>query len=111
VYIANADGTGARLLAAGRYGDEATQPSWGTRPAGDICTIEGTVRNDVLVGTKGRDVICTHGGRDTVRAGAGNDVIYARDGTATTIDGGPGRDTAHVDRSDKVKNVEAKLYR
>lgn len=111
VYLANADGTNVRLLAKGQYGQEATQPSWGVRPAGDICTIEGTIHSDRLVGTSGRDVICTRGGRDFVSGGAGNDVIYARDSTHTSIDGGKGRDVAHLDKGDAAKHVEVKLYR
>jgi Tol biopolymer transport system component len=112
VYRANADGTNVRFVAAGTYGGlEATQPSWGVRRAGDACTIEGTVHSDVLVGTKARDVICSRGGSDVIRGGAGNDVIYARDAERTSIDGGGGRDVAHVDRKDNVKNVEVKLYR
>jgi Ca2+-binding RTX toxin-like protein len=88
-----------------------TLPAWGVHPQGDVCTIEGTVNDDKLVGTSGRDVICTHGGSDTVLAGAGNDVIYARDGRPDLVDGGAGRDVAHVDRFDVVRKVETKLYR
>ena len=61
--------------------------------------------------SKARDVICSRGGSDVIRGGAGNDVVYARDGKLTSIDGGAGRDVAHVDRKDRTKNVELKLYR
>ena len=71
-------------------------------PAGDACTIEGTVHADRLTGTKGADVIC---------GGAGNDVIFARDGKRDVIDGGPGRDTAYADKRDVVRHVEKVLYR
>jgi Tol biopolymer transport system component len=112
VYVMNADGSGVRLLTSPVYRFHSTTlPSWGVRPAGDACTIEGTVNNDLLVGTSGRDVICTHGGKDTIRAGAGDDVIDARDGGPDVIDGGPGRDVAHVDKLDVVRHVETKLYR
>ena len=58
-----------RFTAAGL----TTLPSWGVHPAGDPCTIEGTVHADRLVGTTGADVIC---------GGGGNDVIFARGGGA-----------------------------
>jgi Ca2+-binding RTX toxin-like protein len=80
----------------------ATLPSWGLHPAGDACTIEGTVHADRLTGTKGADVIC---------GGGGIDVIFARDGKRDVIDGGPGRDTAYADKVDVVRHVEKVLYR
>ena len=43
--------------------------------------------------------------------GGGNDVIFARDGKRDVIDGGPGRDTAYVDKGDVVRHVEKVLYR
>jgi Ca2+-binding RTX toxin-like protein len=93
-----------------RYVNQAASvPDWGVRPAGDRCTIEGTIREETLVGTAHRDVICGNGGGDTIRAGAGNDVIYAVDHARGVIDGGPGRDTAYVDRKEaRVTHVEVK---
>ena len=49
----------ARFSAAGWR----RSPSWGVHPAGDSCTIEGTVHADRLIGTKGADVICGGGGQ------------------------------------------------
>jgi hypothetical protein len=43
----------------------------------------------------------------TYRAGAGNDSIKARNGKKETVDCGSGKkDTATVDKSDKVKGCE-----
>ena len=61
------------------------------------CSVLGTLGNDALRGRRGPDVICGL---------AGNDVIYARDGARDVIDGGPGVDTAYVDRFDLVQSVE-----
>jgi VCBS repeat-containing protein len=43
--------------------------------------------------------------------GRGNDTIRARDGKKDIIRGGPGRDTAYVDKVDKVKGVEKEVVR
>ncbi len=103
IYIANANGSNVHLLSgAVQRGRLATLPSWGVHPTGDSCTIEGTIHADRLTGTKGADVIC---------GGGGNDVIFARDGKRDVIDGGPGRDTAYVDKGDVVRHVEKVLYR
>ena len=80
--------------------------------------IVGTARNDRLNGTKGNDVICGLGGNDTIdgkggrdvlRGGTGNDLLLARDRKRDTIDGGPGRDRARLDKVDAVRNVETRL--
>jgi len=60
------------------------------------CTVLGTVGNDHLT-ARGGDIVC---GLD------GNDVIRARNGKRDVIDGGPGSDTAVVDRIDVVRHVE-----
>jgi hypothetical protein len=72
-------------------------PDWQAVRAADPCTIRGTINADQLRGSARREVICALGG---------DDVIDARDGRADTIDGGPGRDRALVDRFDRVRNVE-----
>lgn len=56
------------------------------------CTISGTPRADVLVGTSGNDVICGGAGNDTIRGGAGNDTIFGGTGN-DRVSGGDGRDT------------------
>ena len=101
------------------------------------CTIKGTAQSDTLIGTPGRDVICGLGGNDLIAGlagddviiggpgadkieggdgsdrllgGDGNDTFFAWDKTPDNIDGGPGRDTASLDRSDtRVVRVEVKL--
>jgi Tol biopolymer transport system component len=97
------------------------------------CDIVGTNGDDVLRGTPGDDVICGLGGNDVIYGGGGNDVLIAgdgndtlvggtgrdllfggrgddrllsRDGRRDVVDGGPGHDTARVDRRDLVRNVE-----
>ncbi|CAA9504748.1 MAG: hypothetical protein AVDCRST_MAG17-1582 [uncultured Solirubrobacterales bacterium] len=100
------------------------------RPA---CTITGTSRNDVLVGTRGADVICAGAGNDVVRAdhgddtvhgGAGNDTLRGNDGVDRlfgeadrdavnssdgvrgndSADGGAGRDVCNGDEGDGRAN-------
>jgi hypothetical protein len=80
---------------------------------------------DVVYGRRGYDIIDgteryrptpysykvpyqVQGGRRTERllGGSGNDTIRARDGKKDIIRGGPGRDTAYVDRIDTVAGVE-----
>jgi Ca2+-binding RTX toxin-like protein len=69
--------------------------------------IEGREGDDVLNGAGGNDTLNGHGGADTITGGAGadafsgsdgDDVFYANDGEAdTSINGGPGVDTATYD--------------
>ena len=60
-------------------------------------------------GLGGNDTIDSRGGRDVLRGGTGNDVLLARDRTRDTLDGGPGRDRARVDKIDAVRNIETRL--
>jgi hypothetical protein len=41
-----------------------------------------------------------------VIAGAGNDNVYSKDGAADTVNCGPGKDTAVVDKLDKLVGCE-----
>ena len=69
--------------------------------------IEGREGNDTLSGNGGNDTLSGHGGNDTITGGAGadsmsgsdgDDVFHANDGEAdTSINGGPGIDTATYD--------------
>jgi uncharacterized repeat protein (TIGR01451 family) len=60
---------------------------------GEVATIVGSRREDVLRGTSGRDVIQTRAGDDAVRGLAGRDLICAGTGD-DTVRGGAGNDKA-----------------
>jgi len=100
--------------------DGGGAPAWQSTPTTETdCTDNGTPANDVLVGGPVHDVLCgssgddriTGGpGSDVLRGGDGNDVLDARDGTQDVVDGGPGVDTAIVDRFDIVVGVENVRY-
>lgn len=62
--------------------------------------------NDVLSGGRGDDRLDGGPGRDRLFGGPGNDTLRARDGTRDVVDCGPGRDTAVVDRVDRVSGCE-----
>jgi serralysin len=55
------------------------------------CTISGTNKDDVIVGTPGNDVICGSNGDDTIHGLGGNDVLIGSNGQDTLI-GGDGND-------------------
>ena len=79
------------------------------------CRIDGTEKSDLLRGTALRDVVYGFAGDDTIEGrggddalfgGAGADRLLARDGRRDTVDCGPGRDQAVVDRRDVVRGCE-----
>ncbi len=90
-----------------------------TRGSGND-TVEGNAGDDVIAGGRGndrisggsgvdniqggsgRDTIHAGTGKDSVFAGSGNDSVSTRDGSRDSVDCGTGRDTARVDRRDKV---------
>ncbi len=58
---------------------------------------------DTLLGGSLGDILLGGAGKDVMLGGSGNDVLLARDGSRDVVDGGPGRNTARVDRgSDRV---------
>jgi len=61
---------------------------------------------DELWGGAGADRLTGGSGRDRFHGGGGRDVIDARDGARESVDCGPGRDTARVDRRDRVRGCE-----
>ena len=66
--------------------------------------------NDVLHGLAGRDQLTGGSGRDTLEGGEGADTIIARDGRRDVVSGGPGKDSARIDRGlDRVTGVERLL--
>jgi RTX calcium-binding nonapeptide repeat (4 copies) len=102
-----------------------------------ICTIDGTARDDRLIGTPDNDVICGFGGDDVIRGRGGHDIVYgsfgndeikggagldsllgnggddlllAKDRRPDFVDGGPGFDRASRDRGkDELRSVERRL--
>jgi len=60
--------------------------------------IRGRGGRDVLRGGTGRDEVVGGKGFDRVNAGGGRDTVRARDHRPDTIECGPGRDLARVDR-------------
>jgi Ca2+-binding RTX toxin-like protein len=71
----------------------------------DAATTSTSVSACTILGTAGDDHLRARGG-DFVCASEGDDVINARNGKPDTIDGGPGNDTAIVDRFDRIRHVE-----
>ncbi len=66
--------------------------------------------DDVLRGLGGRDKLSGGTGRDRLDGGEGADTIIARDGRRDVVIGGPGKDSARVDRGlDRVTGVEQLL--
>ena len=66
----------------------------------------GLAGNDVLYGGAGADLLIGGPGKDRLFGGPGNDTIDARDRQVDVVDCGPGRDTAIVDRRDRVSGCE-----
>ena len=101
---------------AARYGFDQADLAAGPLSAIPGCTLIGTAAGEAIVGTAGPDTICGLGGNDRLTGGAGvdvlsggigNDVLNARDRRRDVVRGGPGRDSARIDRHlDRVKGVE-----
>jgi Tol biopolymer transport system component len=68
--------------------------------------LNGGAGNDRLLGGGGRDVLIGGPGRNAYVAGPGNDRVNARNGRRELINCGTGRDTARVDRRDRVRGCE-----
>lgn len=68
--------------------------------------LSGGTGNDTIDGGPGNDTISGGQGTNKVKGGAGKDTINVADGKKETVDCGPGRDTARVDKRDKVKGCE-----
>jgi Ca2+-binding RTX toxin-like protein len=62
--------------------------------------------NDRLSGGPGRDSLTGGTGTDTLTGGAGADTINAADGKRDVVNCGSGKDSAHVDKRDKVRGCE-----
>jgi Ca2+-binding RTX toxin-like protein len=68
--------------------------------------INGASGNDRLTGSSGNDRITGGSGRNTYSGGSGRDRINARNRRTERINCGSGRDTATVDRRDRVRGCE-----
>jgi hypothetical protein len=69
-------------------------------------TLSGGSGNDTLNGSSGNDRISGGSGKNRYSGGSGNDRINARNRRTERVDCGAGRDTATVDRRDKVRRCE-----
>ena len=68
--------------------------------------LDGGPGNDRLDGGPGNDKLTGGRGRDVLRGGAGRDSLNAADGARDTVDCGKGRDSARVDKRDRVRGCE-----
>ena len=74
--------------------------------------LDGGAASDRIEGGPGDDTIRGGAGHDTIRGGSGDDVIRTwADGTSDTIDCGPGRDRAVIDRTDSTTRCENVILR
>jgi hypothetical protein len=90
----------------------------GDNVAADVEAVYGGKAGDSLIGSSKADTIDGQGGNDTITGGKGadylfggdgNDTINSRDGTADTVDCGPGSgDRIIGDKSDKSTGCELK---
>jgi hypothetical protein len=74
--------------------------------AGGNDTLNGGNGNDRLFGGDGNDTLNGGPGINTYSGGRGNDTVNARNGRKETVDCGPGKDTATVDKKDTTKGCE-----
>jgi dipeptidyl aminopeptidase/acylaminoacyl peptidase len=85
IYAVATDGSGTTIRLTNNTVPDVS-PDW--QP---LCTITGTVGDDVIAGTTGPDVICALAGNDGVNSRAGNDTIIGGDG-ADVVQGANGDD-------------------
>jgi hypothetical protein len=72
--------------------------------------LHGGPGGDDLRGGEGDDWLAGDSGSDVFWGGGGDDKLYAKDGRRELVVGGPGFDTAYVDRGlDRVRGVERVL--
>ena len=69
-------------------------------------TLKGGSGNDQLNGGSGNDSLTGGPGRNAYSAGPGKDKLQTVNGRRERVDCGRGRDTARVDRKDRVKRCE-----
>jgi RTX calcium-binding nonapeptide repeat (4 copies) len=103
------NGTGDHDLLLGLGGNDVLRGR-----AGHDCLIGGPGRDrlygqggyDRLTGGAGADRLVGGSGVDRFDAGSGNDFVDARDGKRELVSCGRGRDTARVDKRDRVRHCE-----
>ncbi|HEX4793634.1 MAG TPA: hypothetical protein VH370_07585 [Humisphaera sp.] len=61
---------------------------------------------DALYGLGGNDVIYAGTAPNALYGGTGNDILFSRDNVADYLDGGPGIDSAHIDKLDMTVSIE-----
>jgi len=71
----------------------------------------GGAGRDRLRGGPGDDLIAGGSGRNSYAGGSGHDTIMAANGVPELVRCGPGRDTASVDMSDRVRSCERVIRR
>jgi Ca2+-binding RTX toxin-like protein len=64
----------------------------------------GGLGNDTIAGGPGNDTLFAGAGNNSLTGGAGNDIFFAINGSADTLVGGIGANTAHVDSVDAIPN-------
>ena len=69
-------------------------------------TLSGLAGEDCLEGGTGNDRLIGGTGRNTYSGGSGRDKVSARNGTRDNVNCGSGRDSAVVDRRDRVRGCE-----
>jgi uncharacterized delta-60 repeat protein len=74
-------------------------------------TLSGGAGNDRLSGGAGNDTLTGGSGRNRYAGGPGNDKLSAANGKRERVDCGAGRDSAVVDRRDRVRGCERVVRR
>ncbi|MFL5895087.1 MAG: choice-of-anchor Q domain-containing protein [Thermoleophilaceae bacterium] len=101
-------GTGNDQLDGGPGNDRLTGWTENDRETGGPGNdkLFGEAGRDKLDGGRGRDVLTGGPGADVLVGGPGNDVVNAVDRRRDTVNCGPGKDVARVDKKDKVRGCE-----
>lgn len=98
-------GGGADDVVRGQYGNDKLDGGSGNDK------LDGGRGNDRLIGGSGNDRLIGGTGVDAFYGQGGSDTIDSVDARAETVDCGPGRDTATVDRIDRVRRCDRVRYR
>ncbi|HEX2232021.1 MAG TPA: DUF4394 domain-containing protein [Thermoleophilaceae bacterium] len=101
-------GTGNDVVSAGDGNDSAAGEAGRDRVLGGNGNdrLGGGSGNDSLSGGAGNDRLTGGSGRNRLAGGRGNDTLQARNRRVETVNCGPGRDRAVVDRRDRTRGCE-----